>query len=316
MSVFRSAAVRCAVIAVILFLVLLGGSAGGHIGAATGLVLGLVILVMPWRGQPLWSWGALYLRRNRPITLTEPVTVANDRAGGGVRYQDGVAVVAVHVLGKAHTPTVFTGAASTYAEDTIDVADLLKLLHQSLDLSIESISVVTAGTRRRSTGDYARVYDTMIGPPPYSGQRETWLVARINTFDNADALKWRPTVGTAAVAAAQRMSAALRLQGIRARVATSIDIVELERRLGQAALEPGRRQWRSVRGDGGWLTTYAYETKDLSLGAARAGVVHARRRRHPEHHGVPGRHSDGDGHRAHGQAATRIAVSCPGSVAR
>ena len=31
-------------------------------------------------------------------------------AGGGVRYQDGVAVAAVQLLGKAHTPTLFTGS--------------------------------------------------------------------------------------------------------------------------------------------------------------------------------------------------------------
>ncbi len=264
MRALRSAPVQFAVVAAVVLLLTIGGMLGGYIGAVTGLVFGVLLAVVPWRGQPAWSWAGLRLRRNRAIALTEPVTVANDRVGGGVRYQDGVAVVAVQILGKPYTPTIFTGSAATLAENTLDVADLQELLHHSLDLAVESMSVVSAGARRRSTGDYARVYDTMIGPPPYAGQRETWLIARIRSFENANALRWRLTAGTAAVAAAQRMSAALRMRGIRARVATSTDIVELERRLAQSALEPGHQQWGSLRGDGGWLTTYAYDPSDIT----------------------------------------------------
>ncbi|MBI3215542.1 MAG: type VII secretion protein EccE [Mycobacterium sp.] len=259
-----SAPLRLTLVVAVLAAGLAGWALGGYIGAAAGLVIALLLVVIPWRGQQVWSWIGLFLRRKRPIVLEEPVTVANDRSGGGVRYQDGVAAVAVQVLGKAHTPTLFTGAATTYTENTLDIAELRGLLHQSLGLRIESMSVVTLGARRRTTGDYPRVYDTMIGPPPYAGQRETWVIARIPALPNADALQWRLTAGTAAVAAAQRISAALRRNGIRARVATSTDILELERRLGKVALDPGRQQWRSVRGDGGWLTTYWYRAKDIS----------------------------------------------------
>lgn len=264
MTAFRSMTAVFFVAAVILVLVLAGGAIGGYLGAAVGLLIGLILGVIPWRGHPAWVWCGLYLRRNRAVPLSEPVTVASDRAGGGVRYQDGTAVVAVQVLGKIHTPTVFTGSASTYCENTIDVADLHGLLRQSLGLTVESLSVVIAGARRRSSGDYARVYDTIIGPPPYAGQRETWIIARINDFENGDALTWRPTAGSAAVAAAQRIAAALRLAGIRARVATSPDIMEFERRLGSSALEPDRRQWGTLRGEQGWLTTYAYRSKDIT----------------------------------------------------
>ena len=172
-------------------------------------------------------------------------------------------MVAVQILGKPYTPTVLTGSASAHDRNAIDVTDLFAMMDQSLGLSIDSVSVVAAGARRRSTGDYPPVYDTMIGSPPYAGQRETWLIARITSFENADALDLRPTAGTAAIAVAQRMSAALRVRGIRARVATTTDIVELERRLGLPALSAGRRHWGSVRGEGGWLTTYGYRTADV-----------------------------------------------------
>jgi ESX secretion system protein EccE len=207
---------------------------------------------------------ALWIGRKRPIELDEPITVANDRAGGGIRYQDGVAVAAVQLLGKAHTPTLFTGSTSTYTDNTVDIADLLPLLQQSLGLMIHSLSVVCLGARRRSTGDYARVYDTLIGTPPYAGQRETWLIVRIASLDNAEALQWRTSAGTAVLAAAQRISAAMRQQGIRAKVATATDIVEVEQRLGRSALSGQHRRWRSVRSDAGWLATYWYRPGDIT----------------------------------------------------
>ena len=258
--------VQLAVIVGVLSLGLLGWSVGGYPGAGVGLLLGLVLFAVPWWRQPLWSWASLYFRRNRPIELAEPVTVANDRSGGGVRYQDGVAVVAIQLLGKPHTPTVFTGSTSTETRNTVDVAELLPAMHQSLGLTLESMSVVSLGSRRRSTGDYPRVYDTLIGTPPYAGQRETWLVLRLGALNNANALQRRTSVGTAALAAAQRIAAGLRCNGVRAKVATATDIVELERRLGRAALEPHNQRWRTARSDAGWMTTYAYHPRDINAG--------------------------------------------------
>ena len=239
-----SDAIRLAVIAGVTACAMIGWGAAGYLGAAGGLMVGLVLLVLPWRRLPLWSWVSLYLVRNRRIALTEPLTVANDRSGGGVRYQDDVAVVAVQLLGKAHQPTIFTGSTATETENTVDIGELVPAMRQSLGLTIESISVISAGARRRATGDYPRVYDTLIGTPPYAGQRETWLVIRIRALDNGDALRWRSTVGTAALAVAQRIVMMLRCKGIRARTATATDIVELERRLGRSALEPHNRRWQ------------------------------------------------------------------------
>lgn len=235
-----------------------GWGVAGYPGAAAGLLLGVAAGVIRWRHRQLWSWLALWITRDRPIVLREPITVANDRSGGGVRYQDGVAVVAVQLLGKPHVPTLFTGSTATQTANTVDIVELLPLLHQSLGLTLESLSLVTAGARRRSTGDYPRVYDTLLGTPPYAGRREVWVIARVAALGNVEALRWRNSVGTTALAAAQRISAALRQRDIRARVATATDIIEMERRFGGSALEPKNRRWRSLRGETGWLTSYGY----------------------------------------------------------
>lgn len=259
-----TAATKLTIIVGVFLSVVLGWSLGEYVGAAAGLVAGIAVGVVRWRGRQLWSWLGLWVRRRRPIEWTEPLTVVNDRAGGGVRYQDGVAAVAVQLLGKAHTPTLFTGSTSTSTENAFDITDLLPMLNQSLGLTLDSLSVISAGARRRSTGDYPRVYDTLIGTPPYAGQRQTWLVVRISALDNANALRWRSSIGTATLAAAQRITAAMRQQGIRAKVATATDIVEIERRLGRSVLDAPNDRWRSVRADQGWLTTYWYQPADIT----------------------------------------------------
>ena len=207
-------------------------------------------------------------------------------------------MVAVQLLGKAHRPTLFTGSTATYTANTIDIAELLPLLQQSLGLAIDSLSVVSVGSRRRSTGDYPRVYDTLIGTPPYAGQRETWLIVRITALPNAEALQWRTSIGTATLAAAQRIAAALRQNGIRAKVATAIDIVELERRLGNSALNAHHQRWRTTRGEGGWLTTYWYRPNDITAENLATRLGAACRRDHPEHHRFRRRQHDRNGDRA------------------
>ncbi|MBY0442628.1 MAG: type VII secretion protein EccE, partial [Mycobacteriaceae bacterium] len=255
----------------IFFTALGGWLIAGFGGAAFGVVIGVLVGLIRFRNQPLWCWLKLWLRRRRVLRLAEPCMVTNDRAGGGVRYQDGVAVAAVQLLGKAHSPTLLTGSTSTYTENTIDVAALLPLLRHSLGLSIHSLTLVSAGARRRGTGDYARLYDTLIGTPPYAGQRETWLIIRIAALDraltNADALRHRASVGTATLAVAQRISAVLRQQGIRAKVATVTDLLDYEKRCGCSALAPENRWWSYLRSDRGWLTTYGYRPADITANA-------------------------------------------------
>lgn len=237
---------------------LVGWSVGGWVGATIGLAVAGAVGVIPWWGLPAWRWLLLWWRRNRSFDWPEPVTVSNDRTAAGVRYHDGVAAVAVHVLGRPHRVTLCSGSTVTETADTLDVVELLPMLRQSLGLTITSISVVSAGARRAVAGGYPALYDTLIGTPPYAGRRETWLVVRIAALDNADALRWRTSVGAAAVAAGQRVAAALRECGIRARVGSAREITEWERRLDRSALRPGNRRWRALRGESGWLTSYAY----------------------------------------------------------
>ncbi|WP_082134163.1 type VII secretion protein EccE [Mycolicibacter heraklionensis] len=246
---------------------LAGWALGGLIGVTVAVLLAVLVVLVPWWGQPAWSWALLWLRRPSKAARaawSEPITVANNRAGGGVRIQDGVAVVAVHLLGRAHAATVATGSVNVETDNVVDVADLVPMLRHALGLVLESMSVISIGARRATTGDYPRVYDTEIGTPPYAGQRETWLLLRLRVIDNTAALRWRTTLGATAVGVAQRIAGLLRCEGLRARVATASDLVELDRRLGGGSLLPGAERWKTLRTEGGWVTTYAYPARQIS----------------------------------------------------
>lgn len=231
---------------------------GGYIAAAVAVVVGVALVFVRWWGQPAWSWFVLWRRGRRPIDWSAPITVANNRSGGGVRVQDGVAVVAVQLLGRAHQATMVTGSVTVETDNVIDIAELVPMLDQALGLQLDSISVVSIGSRHGNVGDYPRVYDSEIGTPPYAGRRETWLIMRLAVIDNAQALFWRTTVGVAAVSVAQRIAGLLRCQGLRAKVATATDLAELDRRLGWDAVSGNTQRWKAIRGEAGWMTTYAY----------------------------------------------------------
>lgn len=204
-----------------------GWALGGQLGAVMAVVVGVALVFVQWWGQPAWSWAVLGLRGRRPVKWNDPITLANNRSGGGVRVQDGVAVVAVQLLGRAHRATTVTGS-----------------------VTVES--------------DYPRVYDAEIGTPPYAGRRETWLIMRLPVIGNTQALRWRTSVGAAAISVAQRVASSLRCQGLRAKLATATDLAELDRRLGSDAVAGSAQRWKAIRGEAGWMTTYAYPAEAIS----------------------------------------------------
>ncbi|KKB98759.1 type VII secretion protein EccE [Mycolicibacter arupensis] len=241
-----------------------GWAVGGLVGVTVTIPLAVLVVLVPWWGQPAWSWALLWLRRPPKTAWSEPITVANNRAGGGVRIHDGVAVVAVHLLGRPHAATVATGSVHVETDNVVDVAELFPMLRHALGLELESMSVISIGARRATTGDFPRVYDAEIGTPPYAGRRETWLLLRLRVIDNTAALRWRTTLGATAVAVAQRVAGTLRCDGLRARVATASDLVELDRRVGGAPVPSGAERWKTLRTEGGWVTTYAYPARQIS----------------------------------------------------
>lgn len=254
-------ATRTCVAVSVALAVLVGWAAGGVIGSGIGALVGAGLCVLPWWRQPLWVWAALLLRRRIGHELVDPVTVFNDGGAGGVRYQDDVAATAIRLGGRAYQVGIMRGPIAT--ANVIDLADLLPEMHQSLGLTVDSVSLITIGARRAGTGDYARVYDSLIGTTPYAGRRETWLIVRIRSQENVEALQCRTSAGAAVLAAAQRIAAGLRHKGIRAHVVTTEEMLDLDRRSVCSAVDGRGGRWNSIRDGDGWLTTYGYVAAHL-----------------------------------------------------
>ena len=224
------------------------GPAGGPLGAVSRSGLGHAVCP-PAIGR--WSSPTRFQRGQRSVRRR--CSLPGRR--GGCRDQ---------VFGRPHQSTYFTGSAATETSNVLDIGSLIPVMRQSLGLIIRSISVVSAGARRRATGDYPRVYDTMIGTPPYAGQRGPGLSFRIRALDNGDALRWRTTAGAtrACRSTTDRNDAALQWR-------TSADSDSHRYRgAGTAArpraLEVHNRRWKGARSDLGWQTTYAYRPSDIT----------------------------------------------------
>lgn len=81
---------RLAYVVVLFVAALIGWAIAGPPGVGVALAVAVVFVIVPWRGQPLWVWILLRIKlwRAKTITFSDPITVASNRSGGGVRIED------------------------------------------------------------------------------------------------------------------------------------------------------------------------------------------------------------------------------------
>jgi type VII secretion protein EccE len=190
------------------------------------LVLSAVLAT--WRGAPLSMllWGRI-ARRRVDVTakgasidhrLRWTVTSAAIRADG----DDVVAVVAVD--GPSHAPSVLdhhqVKSAATLPVNV--VADALR----QFDVKLSGIDIVSVGHRRAPAAHHhhSDTYTTVVGDHSAVGERRTWCVLRLNTFDNAAAVASRDSVAATLAACAQRLTAELVAHRCPARVVDSSEL--------------------------------------------------------------------------------------------
>ena len=245
------------------------GLRGGFIGGCAGLTAGLLTLVVPWYRQPLWVWAALYLRRRRGIVLLPPSTAVNDRSAGGVRYQDGVATVAVHILGRAYAPnTVDRIELGPHNQRprrrSIDSATgsepRAKL--DSISTSAPDIAPTAAITPRCTTPD--RHATVCRGKRNVAGRAHAGPSQRRRTRI-AQQRRRRGRCRGPTHHSRSTASGITRTSGQRHRNA------RIQRNVAGSSSTP-TTEWRSVRTDAGWLTTYAYRPEEHHHRSAVAGL--------------------------------------------
>ncbi|WP_078293355.1 type VII secretion protein EccE [Mycobacterium sp. D16R24] len=232
-------------------------------------------LALAWR----WLW-----HRKKVIGTVLPAPVDTDFDGSvvGVRLHAGTLTSMIAVAGSAHTPTFLERTRTASTTNTVPMSVLAPLVEQ-FGLAV-SIEVVSAGQRRAMTGNYAALYEKIIGTRPVAAQRRTWLILRVNVIESIAGLSTRKSLLGAVAAATERCARQLDEAGCRARPCTADDMIEAERLLLGPGAADVEDHWSHIQSAAGNVATYVVHTKDLpERPIERLWIMHASAVAHSVH---------------------------------
>jgi type VII secretion protein EccE len=235
--------------------------------AVVGLLVFCVLLVT-WRGAPLSMllWGRISRRRVDATAKTASVdhrlrwttTSAAIRADGN----DVVAVVAVD--GPSHAPSVLdhhqVKSAATLPVNV--VADALR----QFDVKLAGIDIVSAGNRRAPAAHHhhSDTYTTIVGDHSAVGERRTWCILRLNTFDSAAAVASRDSVAATLAACAQRLATELIAHRCPARVVGRAELDDADAALLTGINSDVHSGWGGLSTPNGTLAAYSLTPSEIS----------------------------------------------------
>ncbi|WP_099020875.1 type VII secretion protein EccE [Mycolicibacterium palauense] len=242
--------------------------------AATILVAAAIALFIPIRGRVLlveWlavAWSFLRQRRRPLPPELPPATDVNVISGtAGVRW-DGKTLVAVVEVAPQLALTTETGGR-TVSGSELPLSLVVSLMTQ-YGLNID-IDVIEAGCHVPPGTAYRTVYSQFVGPRHVVGERRTWLVLRLNSFDNLDRIIERGPSRTAGpkalAAAAHRAVQRLQQEQIPAYALSAEDLDTM----GDVLLAPvgpadNQEKWSYIRSGPNFITTYVGNPELLAQG--------------------------------------------------
>lgn len=177
---------------------------------------------------------------------------------------DGKTLVAAVEVGPQLAITTEAGGR-TVSGSELPLSLVVSLMTQ-YGLSID-IDVIEAGCHVPPGTAYRTVYSQFVGPRHAVGERRTWLVLRLNSFDNLDRIIER---GPSRTAGPKRRWRPRRISG-RAAPAAGADpgaraVGGRSRRDGGRAVGPGRavdnqEKWSYIRSGPNFITTYVEQPR-------------------------------------------------------
>lgn len=242
--------------------------------AVTILVATAIALFIPIRGRVLLvEWFAVvwsFLRqRRRPLPPELPTATDINVISGnaGVRW-DGKTLVAAVEVGPQLAITTEAGGR-TVSGSELPLSLVVSLMTQ-YGLNID-IDVIEAGCHVPPGTAYRTVYSQFVGPRHLVGERRTWLVLRLNSFDNLDRIIERGPSRTAGpkalAAAAHRVVQRLQQDQIPAHALSAEDLDAM----GDVLLAPvgpvdNQEKWSYIRSGPNFITTYVGNPELLAQG--------------------------------------------------
>ncbi|WP_307789500.1 type VII secretion protein EccE [Mycolicibacterium baixiangningiae] len=205
-------------------------------GAACGLAIGVVFVVpVAGRSFPRWAlarfdfWRDRRRRRRHATPRWDPFD--HEQTEGthiGFSWDGRVLTSMIRVEETPQSLTVLEPGV-TVSGETVPVGVLADCLRQ-FDIALESIDVISQGSRSAGHGHVAAVYDAVLGPLPAIAHRSVWVAVRLDPARCPEAIRargggWDAALRTAAVAT-RRVTNRLRDAGLRASTTTASDMTQ------------------------------------------------------------------------------------------
>ena len=153
--------------------------------------------------------------------------------------------------------------AVTVSGQTISAQLLADCLRQ-FDITVDSIDVISRGSRFHDRGQIGAVYDAVLGPLPAIARRSVWVVVRMDPALCPDAVRhrgggWDGIVRTAATAT-RRVADRLSDAGLRPQIVTAAEIAEATAELSHGVdLSSLEETWSTCRKDRLHLRSFVVE---------------------------------------------------------
>ncbi len=238
-------------------------------------VLVLLVAALNYRGATAVEWAARAWRlkhnrrsarrRESRAAVPTPFPTELPSVGASALTWDGqyaIAMIALH--GRPYAPTVLVSEGAD-SRDTVPLEMCGELLEQFGGLELDSVDVLSDGTRTAPDGRFTARYDEMVSDRSAVGSRRTWLVLRLRPTGCLDALRYRGDVGEAIAAATERIRQAVTRSGCRA---TTCSIEQINAAttglLGNRELSAYEEGWTNLRLGNDYVTPYRMSGADLT----------------------------------------------------
>ncbi|MGV9409148.1 type VII secretion protein EccE [Nocardia sp. NPDC003693] len=263
--------------------------------AALAGVIPALIFLAPFRGVPiglrLGRWAGFRWRQAMRADFEEGTQFdvpLPDGGSYGLRWDGTLLTTMLRIDNPPDTLTLLRrGSLST--DQVLPLAEIASCLRQ-YDVELDSVDVISNGTRTASTeavlSGYAssiaplgRLYDEILGPLPAIAHRTVWLVLRLNPLTNNKAVQNRGGGPEGALRSAiigtRRVANRLAARGITASVLTTAEMTLASRELTRGIpLEEFTEHPDSLEHDGIHLTSFQIDPQLFSLdGLAKIWAV-------------------------------------------
>jgi type VII secretion protein EccE len=235
----------------------------------------LLISTLTYRGAKASRWlrrsYALFRtrrsRRRRAARAAIPAAFSVELPGVGpigMRWDGQHAVTVIALYGREYAESVLVPEGV----DTLDLVPLEMcgaLLEQFGGLELNSIDVVSDGTRTAPDGWFTPRYDEIISDRSAVGMRRTWLILRLRPQACLDAISYRGSVAQAAAAATERVRQAAAREGCRAVTCSPEQITEATAALlEQRDLVSYEERWADLRVGDDYVSVYRIAGTELT----------------------------------------------------